>query len=412
MNILHLIPYPIGNAHHGGQIRSREINKMLRSTGASVLTIEIFDGRVYPKEKSAVDLSEAIAEQNQCFDWRLSDFAMGKSFAEHEPTFSMFRKMLPDNIDLIVVEEPWLGGAALRLLEDFPLAKILYSSHNVESVAKARMLSEAKVDDVERQVQAVKTLEAHLVSEAAAIVSVTEADAAIYREWCRHPVIVAMNGTSNRRRSHLAGVYHKWIDPDCRYGLFAASGHPPNVRGFLDLMMVSATSLRSDERLVVIGSVCDAVYPHVVGSQIPYVLRDRLCLLGKVSDFELDCLFANASLIALPVPYGGGSNLKTAEAIVSGKPIAATTMAFRGVEGFIGAPGVHIGDDQPSFQKALRSAFDESGKDFIRNGADSFLWGNTLEPFVAAVHELAAVASATGLSSGRPRHYAGEAPSI
>ena len=44
----------------------------------------------------------------------------------------------------------------------------------------------------------------------------------------------------------------------------------------------------------------------------------------------------------LPITYGGGSNLKTAEALLTGHPIIATAKAFRGCEVFTDMPGMII----------------------------------------------------------------------
>jgi glycosyltransferase involved in cell wall biosynthesis len=51
---------------------------------------------------------------------------------------------------------------------------------------------------------------------------------------------------------------------------------------------------------------------------------------------------------------GGGTNLKTAEALWSGKYVIATTVAMRGFEDFIGQNGVFVANDSSDFKRTLR----------------------------------------------------------
>jgi hypothetical protein len=55
----------------------------------------------------------------------------------------------------------------------------------------------------------------------------------------------------------------------------------------------------------------------------------------------------------LPITQGEGSNLKTAEALLSGKPIVATSHSFRGYEEFQYLPHITIADDPREVKAAI-----------------------------------------------------------
>lgn len=60
---------------------------------------------------------------------------------------------------------------------------------------------------------------------------------------------------------------------------------------------------------------------------------------------------AHAAL--LPIDFGGGSNLKTAEALASGRWIVATSTALRGFEPFHDEPGIVRADNAAAFHDAM-----------------------------------------------------------
>jgi hypothetical protein len=54
----------------------------------------------------------------------------------------------------------------------------------------------------------------------------------------------------------------------------------------------------------------------------------------RVSEKTLSALIEEASCVLLPMTSGGGSNLKTAEAMLAGKRVVATPIALRGFDEF------------------------------------------------------------------------------
>lgn len=401
LNILQFTTYPIANARHGGQIRAYNTKRVLEEAGFNVENLAIFSRGSYPSARPHIDLSLAAEPGPYRSYWQVGDFTSGQVLATDEALYQeLIRTIRGTSIDAIVLEEPWLGRAILRLREDGHLtAPVLYNSYNIEYEAKKLILEDAAVPEAAEIVADIQALERDLTIGSAACSAVTEADAEIMAQWASVPVVVARNGTVKRKTSHLRGVLPAALDPGARYVLFAGSAHPPNVAGFTDLVLGSLRKLRSNERIVVVGSVCDPIWHKIQVAETPFLIRDKLALIGQVSDYALSCLIANASGLLLPITYGGGSNLKTAEALVSGKPIVATGKAFRGFEEFLGAPNLRIADDESGFGDAIRATFDAvESMEQDRSGVESLLWENCLLPIVEAVKRV----SARGMSESEP----------
>ncbi|WP_198023843.1 glycosyltransferase [Chelativorans sp. J32] len=351
--------------------------------------MEIFDASAYSPHIPAVDLSDALSTGEWELDWRLRDYIIGAALAQDDAAFADFVSKIPSDIDLIVLEEPWFGPAVLRLRKDgHTSAPIIFNSYNVEYIAKANILRETDLDS-KKYTQQIKAVERSLVRRAAVCTVVTENDADLYSKFGGSEIVIAPNGTIRRKMSHLKGVRYHGIDPNSEYALFVGSAHPPNVAGFRELILESLEALQSHQRIVVAGNVCDPLYQIVVGSERPRICRDRLSLVGQVSEFELSALIANASAILLPITYGGGSNLKTAEALVSGKVVVGTRQAFRGYEAYLDAPGVILADTLPDFKAAVRRALDATRSEpIVRSGVEELLWCSTLQPIASAAQRL------------------------
>jgi glycosyltransferase involved in cell wall biosynthesis len=137
------------------------------------------------------------------------------------------------------------------------------------------------------------------------------------------------------------------------YALYCASAHPPNMTGFFNMFSGGFGSLKPDEKLVVAGGAGPAIAGDVRVHQSAK-LAERVVVAGLVSQSCLEGLLDGANCIVLPLTQGGGTNLKTAEALWSGKYVVATTVAMRGFERFVGAHGVFIADDPIAFKRTLR----------------------------------------------------------
>lgn len=177
---------------------------------------------------------------------------------------------------------------------------------------------------------------------------------------------------------------------DRRFALYCGSAHPPNAEGFFAMLGGGFGSLTPDQCLVIAGGVSYAIGSDERVHQSAN-LAPRVVLGGHVSDGCLAGLLNAAHCVILPLTQGGGTNLKTAEALWSGKFIIATTVAMRGFEQFKNSPGVLIADTARDFKNALRYAMNAKAIELgheDRNARRVVLWEECLKGLPAYVKDV------------------------
>jgi glycosyltransferase involved in cell wall biosynthesis len=395
MNILILCTYPIADPKHGGQLRVRNIADTYMSAGHQVQVVGVLGSSSYEQEVGFLSyptqeqLSRAIANT-----FLMEDYALGQLFQQDEQCRRHLTSLIQNQPDIIHVEQPWLFGFAMQYaatLKNRP--QLLYGSQNTEwRLKRDIVITYQRPDVAEHCADLVKSVELQAVKQADAIVCVSQTDASWLSSNTDLPITLAPNGVKAWQSTPAGQQEARNISKGYRYALFCASAHPPNMTGFFELFSGGFGSLKPDEKLVVAGGASNAIAcdPRLNRSA---KLAERTTTAGMVSQACLEGLLDQASCIVLPITQGSGTNLKTAEALWSGKHIVATTVAMRGFERFMHAPGVHIGDDPASFKQALRLAMSAAP---IRLSQDdlsarqSVLWQNCLAPLISAINHLGA----------------------
>ena len=315
--------------------------------------------------------------------WR-SDVATAEFITGSRPHRREIAKFLEDfRPDIIALEQCWLWPALREYMEACtPEARfsIVYSSQNVEQELLAQ---EAAIPGAETDLWSARRaadIESDLVSKADLVVAVSEQDAAYFRKL-NPGVVVAANGIWPRATpvgldywaSRFAGL---------RTALFIGSGHPPNANGFLELTKPDLGFLSPAERIVVVGGVASQIEGDQRFLRGGDVNHARTELLGVRDAGTLSALIELADVVILPILEGGGSNIKTAEALYNRKSIVATSFAFRGFEPFKHWPNVQLADNPADFQvllvKALRSERYDPGSTDVAQ-LDRLLWTATLQ---------------------------------
>ena len=113
-----------------------------------------------------------------------------------------------------------------------------------------------------------------------------------------------------------------------------------------------------------------------------------------MTESELSGLLATAHVLILPITRGGGTNLKTAEALWSGRHVVGTTIAMRGFEDFCSTRGLVIADDPSAFQKAIREAMSSPALQLEaaeRQQRSRVLWASTLKDLTSALRKFETV---------------------
>jgi glycosyltransferase involved in cell wall biosynthesis len=402
--ILQIIPFPTARPRDGGQIRAQQTGKALEAAGITVIRCPIYRAAWQPNaiyQPPVVNLDEATHTPRYPHIWQLYDMTNGEVLANDARCFAALKGFVDQTRpDVLMLEHPWLWPAVKKLSDRPP---VIYNSYNLEAELKCRILRDAGITDTDSVAAEIGALERDLVMAAAGISATTEADAAVYRNWTSGSVVVAPNGAERRERAHLHDVLPDTFKYWWRYLLFVASAHPPNVAGFAELVLGGLGAMRSDERIVVAGSVCEPIREYLRNNAVTSLGSDRLLLLGQVSSFELDCLIENTTGMLLPITYGGGSNLKTAEALLAGRPVIATAKAFRGCEVFTDMAGIIIAETERAFSDAIRRVLSGEVPSPPQDARlASIVWDKTLQPIVDLVGEVVSQNRSTACCDAPP----------
>ena len=119
-------------------------------------------------------------------------------------------------------------------------------------------------------------------------------------------------------------------------------------------------------------------------------MLERARFLGWVDNSLLEALYANARAVILPKTLGGGSNLKTAEALAKNRPIVATELAFQGFETFANLPAITIANEPNEFWGAVDSLLSGPVAATTRSmeAMNGLLWHECMKPMVHAAKDL------------------------
>lgn len=216
-------------------------------------------------------------------------------------------------------------------------------------------------------------LEIEAVRNADWVIATTTSDADHMKKYffCdEKKLIIAPNGTSYVRRT-------KYSQEERSFCLVVGSAHPPLIDGIRRYISDAAGWLPRDFDIYFAGSI-SYVDVGYWSAQYNRIRNSRVKLLGTKSAIELNELLDLATIIALPITYGGGSNLKTPEALATGRPVVATRVAMRGFEEFESAENVFVTDDLISFKMGIIKAASLKPSTIDRENSWKLQWSETL----------------------------------
>jgi glycosyltransferase involved in cell wall biosynthesis len=363
LNVLVLSTFPSDNPKHGGQHRLSNLIKAYSDAATEVFSAGVLGGTSYSPSRGFVpspnpnDLAPHIRNTFLMEDW-----AIGHAFEHDTSSYRALVDQIPFKPDFIHVEHPWLFGFADRYRNEFcdRDCKIIYGSANIEHELKLSILlnyfdeswaTHASFLVKETEIRAIKS------SDASCCVSAKEQD--WIKSLTNQPCIFVPNGASKREASQNAmGDAARFTDGR-KYALFCGSGHPPNITGFWDYFSNGIGCFAPDERLIVVGGVGHSISNDQRRHRIPG-FDSRVRIAHEVEQSVLDALIGGAHTIVLPISYGSGTNLKTAEALLSEKYVVASTTAMRGFEKYIHSAGVFVADTPADFLQLVRTSMQQS----------------------------------------------------
>lgn len=357
LKVLALGTYPIKNPIHGGQIRVKAIIKTLREYGIDARYISVYDDTVC-KMRDVTKTDIPLRHDNRgYFDGvpLIVDLQSGY-FAAHN--LRIYRKILTYaesfHPDVFQVEQGWLYPVVKKLKKEksFSGVKVIYSSHNNEAALKSKILELYPVENKNEVIEAITDLEKDLFYHSDLIFTVTKSDANYAKKYSKAPIIVVPNGISDSKiYTNKVNLWKKKIGEN--FILFIASGHPPNTQGFIELLSPLGF-IPPDMKIVVVGAVKYGLLDYYQKESLyEKVDISRLILCGFVSNRDLSAIISLSKIIILPIVYGSGSNIKTAEAIYSGKYVIGTKKAFEGFKDFLTLNSIYCTNERAYFRKRL-----------------------------------------------------------
>jgi hypothetical protein len=101
-------------------------------------------------------------------------------------------------------------------------------------------------------------------------------------------------------------------------------------------------------------------------------------LTGPLAAEDIEAALLLSSGILLPIWQGSGSNLKTAQALLTDRSTFASEFAFRGFENYLDEAGVFTGSDPKDIVRAALSA-DPNGSHKRSDRVSALIWHEILK---------------------------------
>jgi glycosyltransferase involved in cell wall biosynthesis len=398
--IIQFSTYPIVGTQTGGPLRVRAINSLYNQYFTDAKHVAIFSKYHHPIDYLPTDIavSGELAEMTRTAP-NTSDYLIGEAIASdpdlHKKLLDLLLEYRPDVVEVEQVF-PYIG--LKTVLEELPFKpKLVYSSHNVEYSMKNDILLSLGHDKQERErmVAALRQTETELCQRADLVAVCTKADGESLKKLGAKRYILARNGVSEPHPAEADKQYwHAYFAKRAieKIAVFMGAAHPPNMIGFHEMISTGMGFLPAGYAIVLAGGVGVNIMENLrPDSMADVTCHRRLLSVGWISDERRDGLIAIADTILLPIVEGGGSNLKTAQALFSGRPVVATSKALRSFEEYQGLPTLRIADKPDDFRTTIRTAMSapaialtEQQVRFTR----ALLWDNCLHEMAEAVAQL------------------------
>jgi hypothetical protein len=299
--------------------------------------------------------------------------------------------------DIIHCEQPFV----YYLVKEAVLAinwkgKLIYGSQNIEYELRESILSneDGLLINAKDIVREVYDLEKEAIDNANLVVACTSDDAKKLKEMGAKRIVLAPNGISPTVKD--PENYRDWEvklqqDKISKAFLFIGSAHSPNLAGFRELVGFGLGFMPSNTKIFIVGGIETLFNKELkeIPEHVAVAFKQRANILGAVSEEDLSSLILLCDCILLPITQGGGSNLKTAEAILSGKRIVATHKAFRGYEEYEDLSQVLFADNKDDFQEAIQKVISTDTTAIKPRGdTEKVTWEYRLNDLIESVKEL------------------------
>lgn len=339
--ILQLTTYPIEDQDHGGKQRCYQIRKVLRQE--YIVNTLSFNWGEEPSEWSNV----ITLDKNSLVNGYTADIEIFDYIANHPDIYqNICEKVGKFSPTAILLEQPYLMPLVQRLIDDEIIRSdisLIYSSHNIEIELKKDIYRVTFDHELYR-----KNLTKAFYYEQMAIqhcdlaIAVSKEDARfLKRKNNKVPIKVFRNANLDPKPNE--DLQQNWdiiFNNKKTNWVFVGSWHEPNILGLEKLTNELIKLNPNNCVLWVFGGAGYGLQNKMnkIGVSIPEFIK----IIGTVSNSDLDAAILSSSGLALPILSGGGSNLKTAQALLSKKYVIGTINSFRSFESYTNEAGVFV----------------------------------------------------------------------
>ncbi|MFN6953683.1 MAG: glycosyltransferase [Acetobacteraceae bacterium] len=361
---LMLAPYPLAQPRHGGQVRAASLRDAMAAAGWQVTACGIYPAAFFPPEQRGADdlpVEDPALPEAARAEMQVADLVAARAAAADAGLVARLARLIERTApDLVLVEQPWpllpLRAAGL------PGAPLVYSSQNIEWRLRAEPPREGMGGDPARHAAEVRAIEEAAIGAAALVLSISDTEEAALREMGARRVVTLPPVSDLAGLPPAPGHYARAAEAEgIAYAAMIGSAYWPNVDGFFAVFGEGLGFLPLGRRVLVAGRLGQAILEDPRWRHRAAVNTPRFTAVGEVDLPTKHDLFAGSRCVPVPVLWGGGAKLKTADALACGRVVVATRAALDGY-GAIVAPhlgrGVFVADEPLAFRRLVRDALE------------------------------------------------------
>lgn len=341
--------------HHGHMILSKVFQKALSDDVSYVMI---------PTPISKVDVGNIIYKlvcQNKYESFL--NFTLGYCTITPKMEKELLKFIKDYDIDFVLFSGSTFGRTTKKIKKQSPNTKVLCYMHNIEK-NYARKLYKREGIFYSTYYLATCINEKMAVKYADKVINLNKRDAdLLFEEYGRKsdmiiPVLFEDDYDENKHRT----VNKK------DYLLFVGALFGPNeegIRWFIDNVMPE-----SKLPLKVVGKGFEKIRDELT--------KDNVEVIGTVDD--LSVYYNECLAMVMPIPYGDGMKVKTAEAMMYGKTILASTEALEGYH-YDGVDGIFCCNTKEEYLDVINN-HTEQLENFKRTVRDNFVENYNLDAYV------------------------------
>lgn len=328
------------------------------------------------KEIGKVDLY-LIKKKNRLS--KIINFLFSKNITDltEKDLKNIIKKIKKNEYEYIFVSSSLLGNIFERLEKQFPKLKKILFFHNVEIIFKKEMLALSSKNKLIKKIcyKSIVKQEKKSVENADYLITLNTRDAREVEKIYNRKVDLILPTTLEDR----------YIEKERRnfskkkQVLFVGSKFYANVEGIEWFIEKILKHLNDNIELVVVGKGMEYLNEK-------YSNLENLKVYGYVED--LGEKYIEADAVVLPILSGSGMKTKTAEAMMYGKFLFATTEALEGYEEYINEKFVRKCDSVEKFIHEINLYFKEENNNFNLESRKSFLENLTLDTSVEKLRKI------------------------